>query len=399
MSSATYEPEPGFAAALLNKMKISTTAKNITSTISVPKTNTIAMDCRCKAFTRAGKRCTRADKIDGYCGLHAKNINEEGEYIQKKKVSKRPPSAYLIFKKDAKEKFSEDLKEITSFGERQKYLSKIWRNMSDSDKSEYVEKAAIERESFYKDNPKMKKEKTPKRSRNAYVFFKMSNTFEGTFKEVQVAASKAWKSMSVEEKLPYVKMAEEDKEKFLKSKKDLGPQKPKRPLTAYNCFMKEMDPKIRLEYPDLSFGDLAKKRSSIWSEVKGDEEQMKVYRKQAEEDKIRYDNEMKEFLAAGGVMKSKAKKEKKPTKMPVELESEYNEETEESEELEIEMCEFATSQKLPSKYTLNLLAVDPITKLVYDTSDEDGAEVVGKAEYVSTNEEGEVIEIGTIHFD
>ena len=397
MSSATYEPEPGFAAALLNKMKISTNTKNISSIISEP--NAVDMNCRCKAFTRAGKRCTRADKIDGYCGLHAKNINEEGEYIQKKKTQKRPPSAYLIFKKDAKDKYSEDLKEITTFGERQSYLSKIWRNMSDSDKSEYVEKAAIERETFYKDNPKMKKEKTPKRSRNAYVFFKMSNTFEGTFKEVQVAASKAWKSMSQEDKLPYVKMAEDDKEKFLKSKKDLGPQKPKRPLTAYNCFMKDMDPKIRLEHPDLSFGDLAKKRSVIWSKVKGNDAQMKVYREQAEEDKVRYEKEMKEFLDAGGVMKSKAKKDKSPSKMPKELETEYDEETEESDGMEIEMCEFSTSQKLPSKYALNLLAVDPITKIVYDTSDEEGAEEVGKAEFVTTNEEGEVIEIGTITFD
>ncbi len=395
MSSATYEPEPGFAAALLNKMsemKISTTTKNISSIITEPNTEYQ----RCKAFTRAGKRCTRAEKIDGYCGLHAKNINEDGEYIQKKKPMKRPPSAYLLFKKAAKDKYSEDLKEITSFGERQSYLSKIWRNMSTEDKNEYNEMADIERETFYKENPKMKKEKTPKRSRNAYVFFKMSNTFEGTFKEVQIAASKAWKSLSAEEKLPYVKMAEEDKEKFLKSKKDLGPQKPKRPLTAYNCFMKVMDRKIREEYPDLSFGDLAKKRSSIWSEVKCDEKQMKDYREQAEEDKKRYEKELKEFLAAGGIMKSKAKKEKKPSKMPKELESDID--SDETEEVEIEMCEFATSQNIPSKYTLNLLAVDPITKLVYDISDEDGAEVIGTAETVKTNEEGEVIEIGIIHF-
>lgn len=391
ITMSSYDAEAGFAAKLLAKMNITS---NIKTVIEKDESE------YCEAYTAAGKRCSRAAKIDGYCGSHAKHLNEDGEYKPpKSSVSKRPPSAYICFKRYYREKHAEDMKGIP-FGEQQSLMSNKWKQMED--RTMFNDMAKKARDEFYKNNPEKQKVTKRKRARNAYIFFKQHNTFSGKFEERQKKASIAWKGLSDAEREPYKKMAEKDKMEFLKEKGETGPQRPKRPLTAYNCFMMDMDKKIREDYPDLSFGDLAKKRSEIWTDMKCNGwAEMDHYKELAKKDKERYEKELAEFVAAGGSLKKKKKDKKEPTskisKMPKELESDNEDDDDEYDE--IEMYEFVTSQTLPSSYKLSNLLVDPNTKLVYVTDEDDAANVVGKAESVTLNDDGEVIDIGIIHFD
>jgi len=78
-----------------------------------------------------------------------------------------------------------------------------------------------------------------------------------------------------------------------KSKIKKDPNAPKRNLTAYIHFSNEMRSIVKEENPDLSFGDIAKhlghKFNTLTKEEKG------KYQNKAARDKIRYDNELKEY--------------------------------------------------------------------------------------------------------
>ena len=390
MSTTITYTEPEFKKNLLEKI--------------TEKTDAEITDARCKAYTQKGERCSRAAKVGYYCSMHSKNVNDKGEYITKNKITKRPKNAYIRFKI----KYAEDdikseepkMKEM-SFGEKQSHMSSVWKSMSIEEKAPFKEAAKKEAEAFNKSNPP-KAKKEAKRAPNKYIFFK--NHFskkleeEGKkmdFKELQEEASKVWKSMSPEEKQPFVDMANEAKEKF-NTEKAKTLKRPKKPLNVYTAWMRVWDENIRSKNPEkkFSFKELATLRSTAWKEVKGTDA-VKEFEAIVEADKARFEKEKAAYEEAGGDM-SYGKKNKKKVEAIHEMPpAELMEDEDDIEVLE-DLVPFSTGQKLSKPYTQ--LLIDPATKKIYDTGDEDEevASEYGYAETVEFDEDGSVISIGNI---
>lgn len=70
-------------------------------------------------------------------------------------------------------------------------------------------------------------------------------------------------------------------------------QKPKRPLSAYFYFAKEMRPKIKLQYPNLGGNDVTKEIGIMWSRLDLTQKQPYVYLEQEAKDE--YDKAMEEW--------------------------------------------------------------------------------------------------------
>ena len=68
-----------------------------------------------------------------------------------------------------------------------------------------------------------------------------------------------------------------------------------RSMSAYMIYSQKNRSKIKESYPDLSFGDIAKKVSEIFKQLPAEEK--KKYEDRATEDKVRYQREMKAYKA------------------------------------------------------------------------------------------------------
>jgi hypothetical protein len=89
------------------------------------------------------------------------------------------------------------------------------------------------------------------------------------------------------------KEPKEPKEKKEKAPKDKDA--PKRPLSAYMFFSKDMRDVIKAENPSITFGETGKALGAKWAEA--DEPTKKKYTEMADEDKERYAKEMKAYEA------------------------------------------------------------------------------------------------------
>ena len=76
-----------------------------------------------------------------------------------------------------------------------------------------------------------------------------------------------------------------------KKKKD--PNAPKRPTTAFMYFSQANRGKIKERYPDLKFGEVAKKTGEKWRALPEDKKEK--YNKMAKKDKKRYEQEMERY--------------------------------------------------------------------------------------------------------
>ena len=95
-----------------------------------------------------------------------------------------------------------------------------------------------------------------------------------------------------EEMSEYVPM-EEPGGKRKKAKKD--PNAPKKNMTAYFLYSMYARPKVKEDYPDASFGDIAKIISKQYKTLS--DKERKQWEKKAEEDKERYQREMAAYNA------------------------------------------------------------------------------------------------------
>jgi len=109
------------------------------------------------------------------------------------------------------------------------------------------------------------------------------------------------------------------KKRSRKGGKTKDPNKPKRNMSAYFLFSNAERPKIKVEHPNASFGDVAKHISKRFKEI--NEKERKKWDKRAAKDKIRYQEEMKTYVPPdesddddGGNKKKKKKAVKDPNK-------------------------------------------------------------------------------------
>jgi len=97
-----------------------------------------------------------------------------------------------------------------------------------------------------------------------------------------------------------------------KHKKWKDPNKPKRAMSAFFCYSQAERPNVKLNHPDASFGDVARILSAQYKALS--EKEMKKWVKKAEQDKIRYQEEMKHYVPMDDPTGGKRKKAKKRSK-------------------------------------------------------------------------------------
>jgi len=190
--------------------------------------------------------------------------------------------------------------------------------------------------------PKKKKKKkdpnAPKKATSSYVHFckvtrpeiKAENP-NATFAELGKLFGKAFNALTSEQKKPYELMAAKDKERYQeemenysapkesdnnddvgtsskKKKQKKDPNAPKRGLTSFMFFMKEMRPEFKAENPDLTFGELGRHAGQKFRELGKDQKDR--FKKLAEDDKLRYKKEMESYVPPHDMDSVKEKKKK-----------------------------------------------------------------------------------------
>ncbi|KAK7074319.1 High mobility group box 1 [Halocaridina rubra] len=158
----------------------------------------------------------------------------------------------------------------------------------------------------------------PRGRMSAYAFFvqtcreehKKKHPEENVvFSEFSRKCADRWKTMTDKEKHRFYEMAENDKARYdnemkgyrgprtprgsRKRRHRKDPNAPKRALSAFFWFSSDERPKIRAANPDMNVGEIAKQLGAAWGttapEIKAKYEVM------AENDKARYEREMKAF--------------------------------------------------------------------------------------------------------
>jgi hypothetical protein len=97
-----------------------------------------------------------------------------------------------------------------------------------------------------------------------------------------------------------------------KQKKWKDPNKPKRAMSAFFLYSQVERPNVKTNHPEASFGDIARILSAQYKALT--DNQMKKWTKKAEQDKIRYQEEMKHYVpmedpTGGPGKRKKAKKD------------------------------------------------------------------------------------------
>src|ERR1700722_3373936 len=85
----------------------------------------------------------------------------------------------------------------------------------------------------------------------------------------------------------------EDKDDSSNRKKRKDPNAPKRASNAYMIFCKERRSQLKLDRPDLPFGQLGKRLGEMWRSMSAEEK--KSYEDRASGDRDRYKGEMNQY--------------------------------------------------------------------------------------------------------
>ena len=175
---------------------------------------------------------------------------------------------------------------------------------------------------------RLKDPNAPKRGKSSYIFFCVDNREkikknnpEMSAKDIIKELGRVWRDTSDEKKQKYIKLSEDDKERYSgeiseyvppenfandKKKKDkrVGP---KRSLTSYIFFCKEKRAFLKEKQPNLSTKDITSELGKKWKALS--DEQKTPYTKLADEDKARYESEKISWVDT-----EKPSDEKAPTK-------------------------------------------------------------------------------------
>lgn len=136
---------------------------------------------------------------------------------------KRPLTAFMRFSTHKRAELKQKHTDL-SMTELSKLIGEAWRNATNEEKRPHQEQAATDHESYRVEMEKYKKLK-PKRPRTAYAFYMKLNRAAIATKypdknprELMQFVAAAWKACGVSEKDKYVKMAEEDRQRWAEQK-------------------------------------------------------------------------------------------------------------------------------------------------------------------------------------
>jgi hypothetical protein len=154
---------------------------------------------------------------------------------------------------------------------------------------------------------KIKDENTPKRPKNAYMFYcekmrqsiKEENPNMNMIEITRLIASN-WKKLSDQEKIEFQEKASLDKNRYEDENKSyIKPSEqdkkkisgPKKPISAYIYFCMEKRNQIKEQNPNMSTIEITRELGRLWKGDYLDEEARKKWTSMADEDKKRYKEE------------------------------------------------------------------------------------------------------------
>jgi len=178
---------------------------------------------------------------------------------------KRPTTCYMYFNKDRRAKIQAANPDV-KFGDIARLVAEEYKATSAEDMEQYNELAATDKARYQK---AMEGYTPPSESSDSDSYSDSINRDTATAKKRKLALKK----------------------KNNRNKKD--PNAPKKPLSSYMFFNKHMRAKLKEKNPSLTFGELG---ALVGKEFKAlDDDQLGEYKKMNEDDKVRYQEAMKNY--------------------------------------------------------------------------------------------------------
>ena len=279
-------------------------------------------------------------------GEEVEKDNKKTKKTKDKNAPKGAKSGYILFCSEERAQVKEDMPNIDS-KEVLAELGKRWKVLKDEDEDRYNEfqkmaekdkvrfKNEMENyvpgEEVEKDNKKTKKTKTkdknaPKGAKSAYILFCSEERAQVKedmpnidSKEVLAELGKRWKTLKDDDEDRYnefQKMAEKDKVRFktemenyvpgeevekdnkeTKEKKKKDKNAPKGAKSAYILFCSEERAQVKKDMPDIDSKNVLTELGKRWKVLKeNDEDRYNEFQVMAEKDKLRFKNEMKNYV-------------------------------------------------------------------------------------------------------
>jgi len=243
------------------------------------------------------------------------------EFKGEKKLKKDPDAprgvknAFIFFCADNRDEVKEENPTI-KIKDLSKKLGEMWKEVDEDLKVEYQEKARNDKSRYEREledyipkegykNPKDKKKRkvksdSPKRGRSSYIFFCKENREEVSgmgLKNTDILKKlgEMWKGLDDQDKKKYVKMAEDDKDRYEEEMKMYIPEESsdndnkkkskksvtKRSPSSYMLFCKDFREEVKKDSPDMKFGDITKALGQMWRDL-SDKKKKKYSLKAAE---------------------------------------------------------------------------------------------------------------------
>jgi len=180
---------------------------------------------------------------------------------------KRPLSAYMLWAAATRESVVAKYPDF-SITEVATELGKMWKDVTDKEKAQYI-------------------------SQNS------------TLKETYVKAMKKYKESSSYRK--HQEVVAEHKKKMDRKHYKKDPNAPKRPPSAYMIYISEVRDKVVKENPGIEVNDVLKKIGSLWRNL--DKKEEAKYQKKAEKLRAKYEKELTAYQKTDGYKAHQAEKE------------------------------------------------------------------------------------------
>ena len=311
--------------------------------------------------TTCGKDCEAGE---AYCKKHAKSVTEKKERkshekkIENSDISDSEGSSMTstTASKNMVSALTEALGKIFTGALKDKYAQRAIAALQDEKTQETlvalvqekmpikVIKAVSKRGKHRKRDPN-----APKNNCSSYIFFCKNaragvkaehKDWKGT--EVTKELGRIWREeMSDEDKAPFIRQAEQDKERYQEEMKDYTPSPewlaqqeaddsdsgskkkrskkknkgPKRAMSAYLYFCQDMRQKVKDENGDMKASEVTAELGRIWrDEVKDDKDASKKYYEQAKADKALYEEEKANWVDPEPASDEEEKATPKPKK-------------------------------------------------------------------------------------
>jgi len=214
-------------------------------------------------------------------------------------------------------------------------VDKMWKGLNNEEKNKYNEMASKDEARFNEQTKAFqattsntvykaaKDPNKPKQAKNPFMFFNAEFSLKiraenpdshMTVGEVAKAVSVKWQSLTDQEKQKYIDLADKDKQRHEEEMKNYqapppvmvavkDKNAPKAAKNAYSLFGADISAQIKSENGNLSLSDKSKEIGKRWKEA--DADTRRKYAEQAAADKLRYENEMKDYKPSNQTKKKK----------------------------------------------------------------------------------------------